>query len=122
MKVRAPQMQGGKPFTRWASDQGTIADPTSFATTYTTVDGDVVLSAVYGTQAPRLIVNGGTAVPGQPQPGQIVTVTADESSGRTGPAFWITSSAAVDLAVPTDRRVRFAMPSEDVTLTVQRRQ
>ncbi len=59
----------------------------------------------------------GTADPAAPSPGQVVTVTADADTDEKTFWHWTTSAAAVDIAVPSNRSFKFAMPSEEVTLT-----
>jgi len=82
--------------------------------------GDVVISAIFGVQPYPLTVLGGTANPAATLPGQVVTVTADANTDEEKFSYWTTGTGAVDIAVPTARSFELTMPSENVTLTVQK--
>ena len=119
VQITAPEKKNGEPFVKWASVRGTFADASSRSTSYTTGKGDVTLSAIYGTQQYKLTVTGGTAAAAAPAAGQAVTVTA--AADKDGRKFfdWTADTSAVDIADPSARSFKFAMPSEDVTLVAQ---
>ena len=75
----------------------------------------MVISAIYGGGDYKLTVVGGKAKPASPKPGQVVTVIPDSDKFY----YWKTSTPLVDIAIPTNRLIRFSMPSADVTLTAQ---
>jgi len=100
---------------KWASDQGKFAEATSRSTSFTTPEGDVTISAIYGKQPFKLSVEGGKANPAAPKPGEVVTVSASTDKFF----YWKTDSKLIDIALPSARSFKFAMPSSDVTLTAQ---
>ena len=104
-----------KPFLKWASDKGKFDDVNSPSAFFTTPAGDVTISAIYGKQPFKLSVTGGEAKPKAPKPGEVVTVTA--GSGKF--FYWKSNSKLIDIAIPTQRSIKFAMPSGDVTLIAQ---
>ncbi len=120
VNLTAPKTNNGKPFVQWTSDRGVFAEASLRSTSYTTPTADVAISAIYGTQPYRLIVVGGTADPATPSPGQVVTITTDADTDDNRFSHWTTDTAAVDLAVPSVRSFKFAMPSEEVTLTARK--
>ena len=115
VNITASESKGDKPFVKWASDRGTFAKATSRSTTFTTPKGDVTISAIYGKQPYTLKVEGGKAEPIMPKPGEVVTVTATGNQFY----FWKTDSKLIDIALPSARSLKFAMPSADVTITAQ---
>lgn len=115
VNITAPESKGGSSFIKWVSDKGTFAKAASRSTSYTSADGDVSVSAVYGARPYKLIVNGGKADPAEPRLGQIVTVSADGGKFH----YWTTSTNLIDLANPCARTFTFAMPSGNVTLAAQ---
>jgi len=115
VKVTAPESKGDKLFLKWASDKGKFADANARATSFTTPEGDVTISAIYGKQPFKLNVVGGKSKPDAPKPGEVVTVTASSDKFF----YWKTDSKLIDIAIPTTRSFKFAMPSGDVTLTVE---
>ena len=114
-RITAPKAKGDKPFLKWASDKGKFDDVNSPSASFTTPSGDVTISAVYGRQPFKLSVVGGKANPGAPKPGEVVTVTASSDEFF----YWKTNSKLIDIAVPTQRSIKFAMPSGDVILIAQ---
>jgi pimeloyl-ACP methyl ester carboxylesterase len=117
LNITAPAMRDGKPFVKWASLQGRFSAAASRSTSYTTVEGDVVISAIYGGSAPTLKLAGGTASPSAPAPGQVVTITADADTDEKTFSHWTTSTRAIDIAIPSARSFKLVMPSENVSLT-----
>ena len=115
VKITAPKAKGDKPFLKWASDKGKFDDVNSPSASFTTPSGDVTISAVYGKQPFKLSVTGGEAKPEAPKPGEVVTVTARSDKFF----YWKTNSKLIDIAIPTQRSIRFAMPSGDVILIAQ---
>ena len=115
VNIIAPESKGDKPFVKWASDQGKFAEVTSRSTSFTTPEGDVTISAIYGKQPFKLSVVGGKANPAAPKPGEIVTVSASTDKFF----YWKTDSKLIDIALPSARSFTFAMPSADVTITAQ---
>ena len=115
VNVTAPESKDGKPFVKWASDRGKFAEVTSRSTSFTTPEGDVTISAIYGKQPFKLSVVGGKANPAAPKPGEVVTVSASTNKFF----YWRTDSKLVDIALPSARSFTFAMPSADVTITAQ---
>ena len=115
VKVTAPESKGDKLFLKWASDKGKFADANARATSFTTPEGDVAISAIYGKKPFKLNVVGGKSKPDVPKPGEIVTVTASSDKFF----YWKTDSKLIDIAIPTPRSFKFAMPSGDVTLIAQ---
>jgi len=113
--ITAPESKGDKPFVKWASDRGEFSEATSRSTSFTTPEGDVTISAIYGKQLFKLSVVGGKANPAAPKPGQIVTVTASTDKFF----YWRTDSKLIDIALPSTRSFKFAMPSGDFTITAQ---
>jgi len=115
VNISAPESKDGKPFTSWAGVKGKFANAKSRSTSYKTIGGDVVISAIYGGGDYKLTVVGGKAKPASPKPGQVVTVIPASNKFY----YWTTSTPLVDIAIPTNRSFQFAMPSADVTLTAQ---
>ena len=115
VNITAPESKGGKPFVKWASDQGKFSEATLRSTSFTTPEGDVTISAIYGKQPFKLNVVGGKANPAAPKPGEVVTVSAATNKFF----YWRTDSKLIDIPLPSARSFRFAMPSGDVTLTAQ---
>ena len=121
LNISAPATKDGKPFVKWMSTKGAFTKASSRSTSYRTAAEDVVIIAIYGTQRHKLSVAGGTARPAEPLPGRVVTVTADADTPEKRFFYWTTSTGAVDIAVPSARSFRFAMPSEDVALVAQQK-
>ena len=115
INITAPESMGDKPFVKWASDQGKFAEATSRSTSFTTPEGDVTISAIYGKQPFKLSVVGGKANPAAPKPGEIVTVSASTDKFF----YWRTDSKLIDIALPSVRSFKFAMPSSEVTIIAQ---
>ena len=115
VNITAPESKGDKPFVKWASDQGKFAAVTSRSTTFTTPKRDVTISAIYGKQPFKLSVVGGKANPAAPKPGEVVTVSASTNKFF----YWKTDSKLIDIALPSARSFKFAMPSANVTITAQ---
>ncbi|MEM7392624.1 MAG: hypothetical protein AAF492_09765 [Verrucomicrobiota bacterium] len=116
LRLGAPETRDGKPFRTWASLAGAFSEATSPRTTYTTVSGDVDVLAIYGEDTVTLRVKGGTSDPANPQPGDAVTVTADDPGTF---AFWRSDHRSVVPAIPSSKTMSFVMPSTDVTLSAQ---
>jgi len=115
VNITAPESKGDKRFVKWASDQGKFADATSRSTSFTTPEGDVTISAIYGKEPFKLSVVGGTANPAVPKPGEVVTVSASTNKFF----YWRTDSKLIDIALPSSRSFKFAMPSADVAITAE---
>ncbi len=118
IRLTAPEMKDGKPFVKWASNAGSFADAKNRRTTYTVGEGDAQLIAIYTTETSKLKVRGGKAEPAHPKPGDIVTIAADEQTGRKARRiFYWTNDAGIDVGHPHVRSIRFCMPARDVTFT-----
>ncbi len=115
VSITAAKSKDGKPFTGWAGAKGKFANSKSRSTSYRTTAGDVAISAIYGSGPYKLTVVGGKAKPASPKPGQVVTVIPASKKFY----YWKTSTPLVDIAIPTNRLIKFAMPSANVTLTAQ---
>ena len=115
VNITAPESKGDKPFVKWASDHGKFAEETSRSTSFTTPEGDVTISAIYGKQPFKLSVVGGKANPAEPKPGEVVTVSASTNKFF----YWRTDSKLIDIALPSARSFTFAMPSADVAIIAQ---
>jgi len=63
----------------------------------------------------KLSVVGGKANPAAPKPGEIVTVSASTDKFF----YWRTDSKLIDIALPSVRSFKFAMPSSEVTIIAQ---
>ena len=85
---------------------------------FTTVEADVILSAIYDTSG-KLNITGGTANPAEPLPGQVVTVTMEGDVAKSKFVYWTTNTGTHDIANPTARSFQFVMPSGDMTLSVE---
>lgn len=119
IRVTAPDSKDGKPFLKWASVEGTFADPAARRAIYTVTESDAQLTPVYGVEA-KLTVVGGTAKPAAPKPGEVVTVTAASKRDHDPrSAFYWTSNQPIGLTHPHHRTFTFCMPSYDVTITAK---
>ena len=115
VQIIAPKSKGDEMFLKWASDKGEFADGSSPSTSFITPEGDVTISAIYGKQPFKLSVTGGEAKPKAPKPGEVVTVTASSDKFF----YWKSNTKLIEISVPTQRSIKFAMPSGDVTLVAQ---
>ena len=87
-----------------------------FRSLFTVGAADAQMTAIYKGK-PKLTVRGGGSVPLQPQAGQMVTVTvSDPESPRTAQVLHWTADGPIALVQPHLEKIRFLMPSDDVTI------
>lgn len=120
IRVTAPALKDGKTFVKWASASGSFANANARHAAFTTGKQDAQLTAIFATDSAKLTVGGGSASPANPEPGDIVTITANPKTQGANLFYWGTN-ASIDLPHPHQRKTTFCMPSRDVTLTAKSR-
>ncbi len=117
-----------KEFVKWESDNITFKDLKSPTATFFMPDRDVKVKAVLqdktvvtppGDEKPgeyKIFVQGGTASKTTAKPGELITVTLDESAIPKGKVFagWSTSGLILDN--PKGKVVKLTMPNRNVTI------
>ena len=118
INITAAATKNGQRFLKWASLKGKFEDPKSRRTSYTTVDNDSELFAIYENQKVKLSVFGGKADPKKPMPGDKVTITINKNQKDKPFLFW-QSNPTIELTQPYENTVQFCMPPHDLVISAK---
>ena len=115
--VTANEPEAGKGFKEWTASSAVLfADSKSPTTTFAMPEGNVTITANYGTLY-EVTVNGGTSgTINEYVEGAVVTITAGDPEIGQGFKNW-TADPAVTFDDPNNPITTFTMPEDDVVIT-----